>query len=193
MFQLNFKTCVVNNCSNIEFTETTGLYSVSNLGGYNSPNLGIADITLATLEITSPSNIITTIDMLPLGFPSSNITYSTINISALLGLTNIEDGVWKFKYTVANGNEVPVVPSTTIQTSYFYCNSKCCVEQKLADLQLSECDCCNKDDNYDDYILTKTMLDSLKNAAKCGNLISFTKIKKIIDKLCKNSKCKTCK
>jgi len=55
------------------------------------------------------------------------------------------------------------------------------------------CDCCKETTDYKNYILAWTQLQSLKKAAACGDETNFTAIKKIIDKLCLNSGCKTCK
>lgn len=181
--------CVVNGCSQIKITETTGIFSSSNLGGYETPNVLLSAITSATLIITSPSLVTYTINLFTLGFPSSNSNFNYTIPTTTLGLTNIEDGQWVFIYTVSNGT----TSFTSTKYSLFYCNSECCVSKKLANLKLEDCDCCKTDTNYDDYVLTQTMLESLKDAAKCGNSSKFFKIKKIIDKLCKNINCKTCK
>lgn len=182
-------TCVVNGCSQIKITETTGVYSTSNLGGYGSPNNTLGSITSSTLTITSPSSVIYSINLFTLGFPSNNLSFSYTIPFTTLGLTNIEDGQWTFVYTVSDG----ITSFTTTKYSLFYCNSECCVSKKLANLKLEDCDCCKTDKSYDDYVLTQTMLESLKDAAKCGDTSKFAKIKKIIDKLCKNTNCKTCK
>jgi len=58
---------------------------------------------------------------------------------------------------------------------------------------VNTCDSCPKDDSEELYNKAKTMFDSLENAAECGDLTTFNSIKKIIDKLCLNSGCKTCK
>lgn len=186
---LNFSTCVVNGCTQIKFTETTGVYSASNIGGYGAPNNTLGSITTAVLTITSPSLVVYTINLFPLTFPSSNSSFSYTIPTAILGLTTIVDGKWTFTYTVSDG----ITTFTTTKYSLFYCNSECCITQKLANLELTDCDCCKTSTDYDDYILAWTYLQSLKDAAECGNVDSFTKIKKIIDKLCLNNGCKTCK
>lgn len=185
-------TCVVNGCTQIKITETTGVYSPSNTGGYGPPNDTVNSFNTAVLTITSPSLVTYTIDLFPLGFPSSNPNFSYTIPVATLGLTTIEDGQWIFVYTI--GDKVPpTISYTTTRYSLFYCNSECCVSKKLANLKLEDCDCCKTDTAYDDYVLTQTMLESLKNAAKCGDTSKFAKIKKIIDRLCANTNCKTCK
>lgn len=188
-FQLNFNVCVVNNCSQIKFTETTGAYSTSNLGGYGTPNIDISDVVSCYVDVTSPSGELVTINMITAGFPSS-VSLDRILTLNMLAVSAITDGKWIITYRIITDTELKY---TVTKTKLFYCNSECCISQKLANLEITDCDCCKEDKSYADYVLTKTMLDSLKNAAKCGDMESFDKIKKIIDKLCLNNGCKTCK
>ncbi len=185
---LNFDVCVVNKCTQLEFTETTGEYnSVTNTTGWGTPNIELNTAETAVLTITSPSGTQYSINLLDHDFPSSNVDFSYI--FSLDNLTNIVDGKWTFVYTITDSEA-----DTYTKTIYklFYCNSDCCVEQMLTDLDLT-CDCCSKDLTYENYVKAWTFLQALKNAAECGDYNSFTNILKILDRLCKNINCKTCK
>jgi len=187
---LNFDLCVINACKQIRFTEITGFYGSTNTGGWGTPNPSVSAMTTATLEITNPDGVVYTGNLFVTSlFPTDDIGISYDIPLALIGSpTSIEDGQWKFVYTVTDG----VTTYTKTIYKYFYCNSECCVTQMLANLDLS-CDCCKDSDSYKNYILAWTQLQSLKKAAACGDSANFETIKKIVDKLCKNSGCKTCK
>lgn len=65
MLSLKFDLCVINACTQLRFTETTGIYSTSNLGGWGIPNMKIPDAVTATLAITPYGSTATyTIDLL---------------------------------------------------------------------------------------------------------------------------------
>lgn len=193
--QLNFTTCVTNGCTNIKFTETTGVYSTTNPGGWGAPNPEISNIYFASIILTSPNNVTYTIDI----FDSIVTEYNNgfIYTFSIPGVDNIIDGKWTIKYEIVTRQAVieDVVYTTYSKTKYFlyYCNSECCVNQMLLDLDLEDCECDCKDITYNDYIKAWTFLEALKEAARCGSVDLFTKLKKIVDKLCKNKDCKTCK
>lgn len=187
--QLDFNLCVTNNCGNIQFTETTGYYNDSNITGYGTPNIDTSDALTAVLTVTDPDGVVYTINLFTTGlFPSNDVNLDyTLPSSSIGNLTNIVDGKWTFTYTITT------VDDTYIRTiyKYFYCNSQCYVDRLL--MNIEDCDCCADNKSMDNYRKAWTYLEMLKNAAKCGDLSNFTKIKKILDKLCLNSNCKTCK
>ena len=189
--QLNFSTCVINGCTQIQFKETTGYYSAANTGGWGKPNIELTDVVTATLAITPYGSTTTyTIDLLATTlFPTDNSLFTyDIPLSDIGDPTSIVDGQWLFTYTITDATDT----YTKSAYKYFYCNTECCVTDMLATLDLS-CDCCKDSQDYKNYILAWTQLQSLKKAASCGDSTNFTAIKKIIDKLCLNSGCKTCK
>ena len=186
---LNFETCVINGCSQIRFTETTGTYTSTNIGGYGTPNATLGSQTTSVLTITSPSGIVSTINLFTLGFPSNNKDFYYDIPTSVLNLTNIVDGQWTFTYTITDGTTI----LTRTKYSLFYCNSECCVTKMLESLKLEDCGCDCKDLEFSLYQKAFMFLQSLKNAARCGNYSSFIKLLKIISKLCINSGCNTCK
>lgn len=191
---LNLYSCVVNGCTQIRFYETTGIYSSTNTGGYGNGSSGqnypLSSYTSAILTITSPSNVVYTVNLTSKGFPTNNVShYYDLTSADLGGLTAIVDGKWTFKYDVTGSG--PALTRTVYQL--FYCNAECCVNEQLNNLTLLDCDCNCNDVDYKNYTKTWTFLQALKNAAKCADINSFTKLQKIITKLCINSDCKTCK
>jgi hypothetical protein len=188
--QLNFSICVINSCTQIRFQETTGFYSTANTGGWGPPNIDLNDAVTATLAITPYNSTSTyTLNLLATTlFPTDNSSFTyDIPLSSIGNPSNIVDGKWLFVYTITDGTNT----YTKSIYKYFYCNSECCVTSMLPDIDT--CDCCKETSEYKNYILAWTQLQSLKKAAACGDSTNFAAIKKIVDKLCLNSGCKTCK
>jgi hypothetical protein len=187
MLSLNFEICQVNACKDLVFSETTGPYdSVYNTTGYGTPNIELADMESAILTITDPTGTISTIDLTPQGFPTDDLIADGYTITST---TPLADGQWTFIYTVTPsllGSE----PYTKTISKLFYCNADCCVEKMLTKVEV--CDCCNDNTDLNNYVKVSTFLSSLKKAASCGDVTSFSSILKIVNKLCKNSGCKTC-
>jgi len=194
MVSLKFNICQENNCRDISFIEETGRYSASNETGFGTPNTNVGDILTALLQSTSPSGVVYNTNLLLQGFPTISA-----DMDQVINLNNqsLEDGAWKFTYIITYSYENPS-GAITVETysktinKLFYCNSQCCVDNMLANLDIKDCDCCKDTKEFEDYLKTSVFLQALKEAAKCGDVDNFTSIKKIIDKLCKNSKCKTC-
>lgn len=185
-FQLKISVCPTGDCSSLTFNELTGIGTLANdySGWANHPFISIFFQRQAVLIAISPSGVTTTIDLFTLGFPTDDITTQLI-----LSLP-YEDGLWSFTYNVTDlYGEV----YTATSTEYFYCNSSNCITKMLANLKLSSCESCNHSVEESTYLRGFMLLESLKNAALCGSLDTFNSIKKILDKLCKNILCKTCK
>lgn len=187
---LNFEICQTNGCKDLIFSETTGKYDATyNTGGYGLPNETTADADTATLTITNASGLVTTIDLMPEGFPTDDIIADGYTITSS---TVLPDGMYTFVYNVTYDYKGAIVTYSKSISKLFYCNSECCVNQMLSNLNLT-CDCCETDENIKDYYKAWTFLQALKNAAQCGDVTTFNNILKIITKLCKNNNCKTCK
>ena len=103
---LNFDVCVINDCSEVKFTETTGIYSATNLGGYGTPNIATTDAVSCQLDVTSPNGVLVTINMITAGFPSSNTSLSRVLTQTMMAVTSITDGEWIFTYRVSDGVDI---------------------------------------------------------------------------------------
>lgn len=190
---LDFDICINNACDTLTLTETTGAYSATNTGGWGAPNATTASVITAILQVTAPDGTVSTIPtatMSAAGFPSSNPSFTyTIPNASLGGITNVTDGHWKFFLYYTDGTTV----YQKVRNYLFYCNTECCVQQLLSDIEVEDCDCCNQDDKIKTYTKAKTFLESLKNAARCYQVSNFESIQAVLTALCNNSGCTTCK
>ena len=194
--------CLNNSCSELVVSETTGAYNAqTNVGGYGHPNPETTEVGTYTLIITDPDNVQYTINLFATTvFPTTDSTIQyTIPMSQIGNRTVIEDGYWQFSWTVSGA--IINFPDPDISfsasgnsASYFTCNAECCVSALLAkiDIDEDECNCNNNSKNIMNYLKAKAFLDSLRNAAFCGNLTLFNTIQTAITKLCNKTDCKTC-
>lgn len=189
----NIKLCLKSNCTELVFSELTGIYNAStNVGGYGTPNPAASEFTGAILTVTAPDGTVYDIDMLEYDFPTNNTaTEYIIDLADLDNRTSIEDGFWQFSYTIT----ADLTPSsyTVTKSYYFYCNARCCVSTLLASIDISalETDAINNK-KIDNYTRARTFLYSLESAANCADETKFNKIKSLVLKLCRNSNCRTC-
>lgn len=183
--------CVQSSCQELVFKETTGAYSVSNVGGYGNPNPLIGDVTAASVLITNPGGTQYTVDLLATTyFPTTDTSYEyVIPMSSIGAPTTITDGQWTFVYTVTAGSV-----SYTATVSYiFTCNTECCVAKLLANIEVDDCDCNSSNiKKINDYLKARAFLSAMRDAAYCGNLSRYTSIKSLVDKICRKTDCKTC-
>lgn len=195
--EIDFDICISNSCKAMTFTELTGAFSATNATGWGAPNPITSTITTALLQITDPGNSIYTIDLLAQGFPTSNsnLEYSIPFSSIGLGTGTVTDGQWKFLYYIVDtADPTSAVTYMAAHNFLFYCNSQCCVTNMLADIDADDCDCnIENTRRIDNYRKAKTFLASLIHAARCYQVTKFNNIKSIVDKLCQNSGCETCK
>lgn len=186
--------CVKTACSVLTFSDTTGAYNVTtNPGGYGAPNPEVGDFVTATLKIIAPSGTEYNLDLIALsaGFPTDNVDFQYTIPSASIGnRTIIEDGYWQFIYTINDGSDTYIASKTSI----FTCNTNCCVNSMLLNIDAENSSIYNVTNNkrIAEYVKAKAFLDSLKYYAFCGNLDKFTNIKLVLDKICAKSGCKTC-
>lgn len=91
-------------CKSLTIAETTGAYnSTTNLGGYNSPNFTVADVTAATIDFTRLNSTNTyTVDVYPtLPTTSSSTTFLIDSSDVGFGSGEaISDGIYELTYTV---------------------------------------------------------------------------------------------
>lgn len=188
---LDFDICISKSCDTLTLTETTGAYSATNTGGWGSPNATTGSVTTAFLQVTSPSGGVYTLNILSSGFPSSNPSFDyDIPNASLGGITSVDDGKWTFFLYYTDGTNT----YQKIKNFLFYCNTECCVQELLADIEVTDCDCCKQEevDKINNYTKAKTFLEALKNAARCNQESNFSSIQEVLTKLCKNSSCKNC-
>lgn len=185
--------CLRTGCKQLIFKDTTGEYSLTNTGGYGSPNPEIADFTEATLTVIAPDNTQYVIDIFSDGFPTIDTEDEyQIDLADLGNRTFIEDGYWQFIYTIYDNNTDTTY--TAVFAGIFTCNTRCCVEKLLLLIDTNKFGLPDKQNEkrIKEYLMAKSYLDSLVYYSYCGNLDKFNNIKRIIDKLCANINCNTC-
>ena len=188
--------CLKSNCVDLVFKETTGLYSLSNLGGYGSPNNTTGSVTSAVLVITAPDSTEYTIDMLATTFfPTSNTLYEfIIPLSDIGSPVTVADGYWTFVYTVTAPDPNTGIPASFVATSALVvsCAANCCIANMLAQIKLNTCPTCDSLFSYEDYVKAVSLRDSMQEAANCGDAQYITDTLNILTKLCNKVKCNNC-
>lgn len=188
----SINVCVKTACSVLTFRETTGAYTSSNTTGWGTPNPSPDPPTNnATLIIIAPDNTQYTVILSNHGFPNNDPTYEYVIPSSAIGnRIIIEDGYWQFIYTF-NISSTSYIAS---KTAIFTCNTKCCVNSMLLNIDAENTSIYNITNNkrISEYVKAKAFLDALQYYAFCGNLDKFTNIKLVLDKICSKSGCKTC-
>lgn len=178
--QLNFEVCSTADCQYMLFKDTTGSYSMSNPGGWGTPNEDIANAYKAELIIGDPDGFTHTIDITN-GAPSTvgddfpnldpniyfPISNSTLGITPPATTTPIGDGLYNFTYKVyVNGAEGDyyITKSKIILIS---CSVECATKKLMAGLSMCDCKCWD-DKSYETAILAWTTLQTLLAARNCG-------------------------
>lgn len=114
----------ITNYSVLTLVDNTGVYdAVTNPTGWGSPNMALANVDYAHLEITTPGDVLYDIDILS----DLGIDYSTddliFNVTAdLLGGTlgdTLADGVWTVVYKVSDDAGVTTT-DTTVRIATYY-------------------------------------------------------------------------
>ena len=97
-------------CMSIQFNDSTGAYSSSNLGGYGSPNLTIANIQYSILQLSVFNDDYTNIDfnLATAQLFANGTTYNILNTVLAQPQTDFTPAVYSFNYIVFFHN-----PATT--------------------------------------------------------------------------------
>lgn len=186
--QPSINLCLRSNCTELIFTETTGVYSGSNTGGYGAPNTSLGTIVSAVLTVTDPDGEEYTIDLFNT-FPTTDDDYEyTIDLADLGDRDEIEDGYWQFSYTVNDGS----TNYTGTYATVFTCSINCCLKNMLVNLRLSDCDSCTDIYSYEEYVKVLALRDSLHDAATCGDTEYIDDTLELLQRMCNRTTCKTC-
>jgi hypothetical protein len=181
----------------INFEDTTGVESATNLGGYgNSVNPMTSDITASTLTISLPSpdtyqadnNNQFTINSYP---TLGNVLDNPFNVANFnLGLANtdkLKDGQYQATYFIS-GN----FSANTFQNSYtfvFYNTAKvdCCLDKKGANFDDL---CCNEDNaEFIQYMQMRNIRNQFCNAVECSNEEDALEMLKTLENYCNGCGC----
>lgn len=186
---LDFNICQLGDCENFIFTETTGAYNATyNTTGWDSPNTATTSATAATLTITDPDGLVNIVNLYTASYPTSTTTQQYVIYGGNLGYSGaMPDGEWTFTYTITTASST----ITQIKKVFFYCNVKCCVYNMFTAIKDLTCgDCIFEKER--EAITAMALLESLQNAADCGQSTYFANILSTLNKLCADSTCKTC-
>ncbi len=189
---LKESVCELCSCKQLQFSELTGIYNaISNPGGYGSPNPVWDDAISAVLTITLGDGVTSyNIDLYATGyFPTNDRTFEYTLVNEDFGYTTgdkIPDQILTLKYTIGFGDST--IYSTTIYKGLI-CNTKCCVQSMLKDIDWT-CDCSTVAIN--NYLQAKALYDGLLSSIDCGDRNSFTNQLNQLNKICLNSSCSKC-
>jgi len=187
---LDFSVCQSSDCQSFSFNETSGVYSLSNSGGWGgSNNFDIADAVEARIIVTLPNGTIAPTLTLPTTFPdSTGLVIKTITAGDL-GLTGgLPDGIYNIEYQVDISNvNSNIVSFSARKSTFFSCTVKCCIDKLISKIAASECDC-------DDVALKNATLAhglylSLLYNAGCGNTTEVATLLTRLTKLCSIQNC----
>lgn len=190
---LQFNICQSNTCKKFTFTETTKAYDVNNNStGWGSPNSATTAAETAALTITGPSGITYTFNLFTASYPTTNFNQEFIINNTDLGYAStstIEDGEWKFVYTVSRTTATAFLYTQT-KFKYTTCNAECCVDKMAASIPDTD-NCCNNTE-VDKVLQAKGFLIGLQYAATCGLKSKYAVLLDTVNKLCGNSNCISC-
>ncbi len=186
--QLDFSLCQKSDCTSFDITDTTGVYSSGNSGGYGNPNFAISDAIDSRLYITDPQGVQTIINTYPTLPDSTGTAVFTVTSSDLGGSGNLEDGIYVIKYQVDfNNSSSQTVQYDVVKTILLSCTIKCCIDKMIASIPDSDCSCDDK--KIKNALLAFALYQGLIDAGKCGNETKATNILSSLNKLCDIKQC----
>ena len=169
-------------CNNsIVISDSTGVYSASNTGGWGVPNETTGDVTVSSISIIDPNGNTTTHSATAL--PLSSITITAGDI--VTGATTLTDGQYLITWSItADGNNY-----TAYSNPYSTCVVENCVTDKVADMD-PDCDC-GCEDCYSSATRYIATFEGLKAAITCGKQAKAAKLLEDLQDMCNNN-CKDC-
>jgi len=158
---------------------------IANLTGWGGPNQAISAIVTSTLQVTSPSGVVSAFIDVIADLPSVDDNDSYTYVPEDNGQA-WEDGIWLFDWVVKGtfgGNPTYNLASKSILST---CVVKCCVQKLSA--TMSGCGCGNGGSKAVDAFLT---YESIHAAYCCGNHERAKYLLGKLQDLCNNN-CKGC-
>ncbi len=185
---LDFNACQSSDCSSINLTEQTGIYSSDNSGGYGFPNFVTTDATAASIIVTLPSGTQSPVINVFSTFPDSTGDITKTITASDLGLTGaLLDGIYVINYIVVfTIGGTPYVHST-VKTFFLSCSIKCCIDKMIAKIPIGNCDC--NDKALKNALLAYGLYQSLLANGKCGNVNNVNTLLLRLNKLCSATSC----
>ena len=179
--QLNAQIQEYTNQEWLTFKELTGLYSLANLTGWETPNPAVGSATTATLEMQDINGTtLGTVDLFTY-FPTSSTTFE-LNVLATefsSTTTKFADGVYQFIYRVQT-------PSGNYEKRIwvlFKCAAECAMDKFLLRLIQDFCDTCEETGAEKQYMQARMLLDAAEAAAECGDIIRANALMDMFNRL----------
>jgi hypothetical protein len=168
--------------------DTTGVYdATSNPGGYGSPNPATSDVTAAYIKVTMSDGTIYTIDAYPTLPNTAGTTFSVT--SEDIGQAADEqflDDVSTIDYVVLGVSSGTPFAYTCGRLEVFMCNALCCVNEKMANIEVG-CGC-KSNAETEDLMLN---LKGTEYAAECGKQEKALALLNYVNDKC-DSSCTNC-
>ena len=179
---------VGNACKSIFISDYTGLYSPTNLGGWNNtildPNILITSVVTTSIIITRPDNTSTTI-LNPVGIPNTLLTVEYEIIAPVLNIGNtfIPDGLYQIEYIIFDGTDT----YTTGKAYYlFTCNIGCCVSKLFSKIAESSDISCNST-VIKNALYASALYHGLIASKDCGNITAINSLISKLNKICNSA------
>lgn len=170
---------IPNKNGTVTFTETTGVYSSTNLTGWGTPNPEIATATEATLTIYLPntttllpdSTTSVAIDIGAEGFPNTDNTPYIVTNEALGGEANtrMPDGIYQFDYLIYIND---VTPYTVSEYVLVDSTVNCCIANLAGSVDATKCGCGKGASKFEKASLALT---AARFAMDCPNITNAAK------------------
>ena len=178
---LQLKISVKEDKDCIVVQECTGKYSGTNKRGYNIPNVTVANVTAAQLEIYRPEQTTPQIINVFPDYPTDDTELGYEVLAAALGVSKIESGVWKIGYRVSGvDKDGKPFEKYTESKEVFLKTAQCCVDKAKAS---AASDWTNKDKKKAASELEALMTDA-EWAKCCGKFNAAQDILKYINLQC---------
>ena len=184
---LAFKASLNSTGTHITITDTTGAYSATNTGGWNTtggdPNIAPAAVTAVTLTITYSNETVQTATLDKTEIPASvtgNFSYTAIKLEGYV------DGIATVNYKI-----------TTSTTSYeaeikqlYACNIRKCINQMWVKIACETCNGnCDLVNLIDDANLAEGLYKALISGAASCDSACVNKILTSLNNLCSWKDC----
>lgn len=180
--------CIVEDCAILRIKETTGVYSTSNVGGWNAPNITTSAAVTATLAITPPAGTVTTTNVLA-ELPATYVGefyYTDIDIDA-------KDGEWTIVYTITSASTT----YTTTSCHFSACIVRCCIDTlwgQIAEKELDtvincKCDPAELTKLQNKAMFMEALYMQMMSAASWNNVAVRDKILVQLQRLCGINNC----
>lgn len=184
---LAFKASLDSTGTNITIKDTTGVYSGTNTGGWNAPNIVPGDVTAASIDITYSDGSIQTVNLLTHGTGIPGSITGEFSYTAI-ALTGYKDGITTLTYKITTAATTYVAEIQQLHS----CDIRKCIDQMWVKIACETCNGnCDLVNLIDDANLAEGLYRALISGATCCDSTCINKILTALNNLCswKNCNC----